>query len=55
MIENRPGLNLLAHLVLIFGVAIVAMPVWIAFVASTHGATDFMSGTIPMLPGPHLV
>ena len=55
MIENRPGLNFLAHLVLIFGVAIVAMPVWIAFVASTHTATDFSSGTIPMLPGPHLV
>ncbi|TKW66933.1 MAG: sn-glycerol-3-phosphate ABC transporter permease UgpE [Paracoccus denitrificans] len=55
MIENRPGLNFLAHLVLIFGVAIVAMPVWIAFVASTHTATDFSSGTIPMLPGPHLI
>ncbi|MFD1882735.1 sn-glycerol-3-phosphate ABC transporter permease UgpE [Paracoccus pacificus] len=55
MIENRPGLNLLAHLVLIFGIALVAMPVWIAFVASTHTATDFSSGTIPMLPGPYLV
>ncbi|MDO5612256.1 MAG: sn-glycerol-3-phosphate ABC transporter permease UgpE [Paracoccus sp. (in: a-proteobacteria)] len=54
MVENRPGLNLLAHLVLILGVAAVALPVWIAFVASTHTATDFMSGTIPMWPGPHL-
>ncbi|MDO5705923.1 MAG: sn-glycerol-3-phosphate ABC transporter permease UgpE [Paracoccus sp. (in: a-proteobacteria)] len=55
MVENRPGLNLLAHLVLILGVVAVALPVWIAFVASTHTATDFMSGTIPMWPGPHLV
>ena len=55
MIENRPGLNLLAHLTLMLGVAIVALPVWVAFVASTHTATDFMSGTIPMWPGPHLV
>ncbi|PZO63306.1 MAG: sn-glycerol-3-phosphate ABC transporter permease UgpE [Paracoccus denitrificans] len=55
MIEHRPFLNFLAHLVLIFGVAMVALPVWVAFVASTHGPTDFMSGTIPMLPGPHLV
>ena len=55
MIENRPGLNLLAHLVLILGVAMVALPVWVAFVASTHTATDFMSGRVPLWPGPHLV
>ncbi|RNF35358.1 sn-glycerol-3-phosphate ABC transporter permease UgpE [Paracoccus methylarcula] len=55
MIENRPGLTFLAHLVLIAGVLIVALPVWVAFVASTRGATDFMSGTIPMWPGPHLI
>lgn len=55
MIENRPGLNILAHLVLILGVVIVALPVWVAFVASTRSATDFMSGTVPMWPGPHLV
>ena len=55
MIENRPGLHLAAHLLLIFGVCVVALPVWVAFVASTHGPTAFMSGTIPMWPGPHLV
>ena len=55
MIENRPGLSALAHLVLILGVVVVALPVWVAFVASTHGPTDFMSGTVPMWPGPHLV
>lgn len=55
MIENRPGLDFLAHLVLILGVAIVALPVWIAFVASTHPPSAFVSGTIPMWPGPDLV
>ena len=55
MVEDRPLLNLLAHLVLIVGVAVVAMPLWIAFVASTHGPNDFMSGVVPILPGPHLV
>lgn len=55
MVEDRPLLNLLAHLVLIAGVAVVAMPLWIAFVASTHGQNDFMSGVVPILPGPHLV
>ncbi|WP_299359694.1 sn-glycerol-3-phosphate ABC transporter permease UgpE [uncultured Paracoccus sp.] len=55
MVENRPFLNLLAHLVLMLGVAIVALPLWIAFVASTHGGNDFMSGLVPLWPGDRLV
>lgn len=55
MIENRPFLNFAAHLVLILGVAMVALPVWVAFVASTHTVRDLVSGTIPMWPGSHLV
>lgn len=55
MIENRPFLNFAAHLMLIFGVALVALPVWVAFVASTHTVQDLVSGTVPMWPGPHLV
>lgn len=54
MVEHRPLLNILAHLVLILGVAIVALPVWLAFVASTHGASDFVTGVVPLWPGPHL-
>ncbi|RYC09868.1 sn-glycerol-3-phosphate ABC transporter permease UgpE [Ciceribacter ferrooxidans] len=53
MVENRPGLRILAHLVLIAGVAIVALPVYIAFIASTHGPNDFLSGLIPLTPGGH--
>lgn len=55
MIERRPLLDLAAHLVLILGVAIVALPLWIAFVASTHGPNDFMSGLVPLWPGDRLV
>jgi sn-glycerol 3-phosphate transport system permease protein len=55
MIENRPLLKLTAHLVLIAGVALVAFPVYLAIIASTHGPNDFMSGVIPLLPGPHAV
>ncbi|VVS99138.1 sn-glycerol-3-phosphate ABC transporter permease UgpE [Rhizobium sp. EC-SD404] len=55
MIENRPLLKLTAHLVLIVGVVLVAFPVYLAIIASTHGPTDFMSGVIPLLPGPHAV
>ena len=48
MIENRPFLNFLAHLVLIFGVVVVALPVWVALVASTHASNVFLRGTVPM-------
>lgn len=53
MVENRPILDFLCHLVLIAGVAIVAFPVYIALIASTQGPTDFLSGLVPLLPGPY--
>ncbi|ODT80443.1 MAG: glycerol-3-phosphate transporter [Pelagibacterium sp. SCN 64-44] len=55
MVENRPWLAFLTHLVLIAGVVIVVFPVYLAFIASTHGSGDFMRGLVPLLPGPHLV
>ena len=55
MIENRPFLKFAGHLVLILGVLIVAFPVYLALIASTHGPTDFMSGVVPLLPGPHAI
>ena len=54
MVENRPWLTFLAHLVLIVGVVVVVFPVYVAFIASTRGPDDFLSGVVPMLPGPHL-
>jgi sn-glycerol 3-phosphate transport system permease protein len=55
MVENRPWLNILAHAILILGVAIVVFPIYVAFIASTRGSTDFLSGVIPLTPGTHLV
>ena len=55
MIERRSGLNLLAHAILIIGVLIVALPVYIAFVASTHTAEEMVQMPMPMLPGSHLI
>lgn len=55
MVENRPFLRFLSHLVLIIGVLIVAFPVYLAFIASTQGPNDFMSGLIPLTPGPHMI
>ena len=40
MVENRPILTILTHLVLIFGVMVVMLPVWMALVASTHAPED---------------
>ncbi|GGA41287.1 sn-glycerol-3-phosphate ABC transporter permease UgpE [Pelagibacterium lentulum] len=55
MVENRPVLTFLTHAVLILGVAIVIFPVYIAFIASTHGPGTFLRGVAPMLPGEHMV
>ncbi|NUB45701.1 sn-glycerol-3-phosphate ABC transporter permease UgpE [Fertoebacter nigrum] len=51
MVEDRPFLNFLAHAVLILGVVVVAFPVYLALIASTHTAQAFSSGVIPLLPG----
>ena len=51
MVENHRWLDVLAHLTLILGVAVVALPVYLAFVASTHDPSAFVSGLIPLLPG----
>ncbi|PYE85965.1 sn-glycerol-3-phosphate ABC transporter permease UgpE [Pseudoroseicyclus aestuarii] len=55
MVENRPYLNILAHVVLILGVAVVAFPVYLAFIASTHSPRDFVSGVMPLLPGDAMI
>ncbi|HWJ88815.1 MAG TPA: sn-glycerol-3-phosphate ABC transporter permease UgpE [Pelagibacterium sp.] len=55
MVENRPFLDFLTHFILIVGVIIVAFPVYIAFIASTHEPSAFVRGVIPLLPGDNLV
>ena len=55
MVENRPFLTLLSHLVVILGVAIIAFPVWMTFVASTHSQQTMLQSPVPLLPGPHLI
>jgi sn-glycerol 3-phosphate transport system permease protein len=55
MVERRPALGLLAHLVLLIGVLVVAFPVYITFVASTHTAQDVAQSPMPLLPGAHLI
>ena len=55
MIERRPALTALSHLVLILGVLIVAFPLYVTFVASTQTAQDIVQAPMPMLPGGHLL
>jgi sn-glycerol 3-phosphate transport system permease protein len=55
MIENRPGLTVLSHAVLIAGVLLVAFPLYVAFVASTHSADAVLQRPMPLLPGAHFV
>ena len=45
MIEKRPALTLLSHLVLILGVAIVAFPLYLTLIASTQTAQQCIHDT----------
>ncbi|WP_323034795.1 sn-glycerol-3-phosphate ABC transporter permease UgpE [Pararhodobacter sp.] len=53
MVENDRWGTILAHIVLILGVAIVVFPVYVAIIASTHEAGTFLRGVMPLLPGAH--
>jgi len=56
MIERRPGLTILSHLVLLLGVLIVAFPVYITLVASTQSSVE-IAQSIPMslVPGSNMI
>ena len=51
MIENRPLVTFVSHAMLILGIAIIAFPIWITFVAATHDAVRMTQIPLPLLPG----
>lgn len=51
MVENRPIVTFIAHLILVLGVLIVAFPIWVTFVASTHDELRMTQVPLPLLPG----
>jgi sn-glycerol 3-phosphate transport system permease protein len=53
MVENNRLGDLLAHAILIIGVAMVIFPVYVALIASTHPPGTFIRGVMPLLPGPN--
>jgi sn-glycerol 3-phosphate transport system permease protein len=55
MVERRPGLAILSHVVLLLGIAIVAFPIYLAFVASTHTRDAILQVPMPLVPGGHMV
>ncbi|MBN9000748.1 MAG: sn-glycerol-3-phosphate ABC transporter permease UgpE [Rhizobiales bacterium] len=55
MVERNRFGNLLPHLVIWCGILVVAFPVYLAFVASTHDATVIANGNMPLLPGPNFI
>ena len=54
MVEKRGPHGILAHVVVLLGVFIVAFPLYLAFVASTHTAQEIVQAPMPLLPGTHL-
>ena len=54
MIERTPVLNILTHLILLSGAALMLVPLWIAFVAATHDITAVNTAPVELWPGPHL-
>lgn len=55
MIEQRPWLKFLTHLTLIFGVLMVAFPVYVAFIASTQTAVEVEQAPMSLAAGSHFV
>src|SRR5437667_9417351 len=55
MVERQSGLTLLTHAVLLAGIAVVAFPIYVTSVASTHTLDDVVRAPMPLLPGHLLV
>ena len=54
MVEHRPWLTFVTHAILILGCLIIAFPIYITFVASSH-SLDNITSSFPILPGGHLI
>ncbi|MGH6643619.1 MAG: glycerol-3-phosphate transporter, partial [Bradyrhizobium sp.] len=55
MVERRPALTVLTHAVMILGVLIVAFPIYLTWVASTHTAEAIVQAPMPLVPGGHMI
>ena len=55
MIERRPILDIITHLVLLLGVAVIAFPLYVTFIASTQTAQEVAQAPMSLLPGSHFI
>jgi len=55
MIEHRPVLDIVTHVVLILGVIVVCFPLYVTFVASTLTAEQVLTAPMPLLPGTKVI
>ncbi len=55
MVEDNRLSHLFAHIVLIFGVIIVAFPVYLAIIASTYDPASIQNGTFTLMPGGQMI
>jgi sn-glycerol 3-phosphate transport system permease protein len=51
MLDRDPVIRVVTYLVLIAGVAVIALPVWVAFVASTQSLEQVLAAPMSLLPG----
>ncbi|CCK16358.1 SN-glycerol-3-phosphate transport system permease protein UgpE (TC 3.A.1.1.3) [Cronobacter universalis NCTC 9529] len=54
MIENRPGLTIFSHTILILGIAAILFPLYVAFVAATLDNQAVFATPMTLIPGTHL-
>jgi sn-glycerol 3-phosphate transport system permease protein len=55
MVEHRPLSDIIAYTILTLGIFIVAFPVYLALIASTHDAATVVGGNMPLTPGGHML
>jgi len=55
MVENRPWVTYLTHIMLVVGVLVMAFPIYLTFVASTHTLPELLDRPMPVLPGSHFI
>ena len=54
MVENRPLLTVFTHAVLIAGVAAIAFPLYVTFIASSLTLDEILAVPMPLTPGHEL-
>jgi sn-glycerol 3-phosphate transport system permease protein len=55
MLERDPWMKVLTYLVLSAGVALIALPVWVTFVASTQTLEQVLAAPMSLIPGDRMI